>query len=124
MKTNYQWENVGEHGAFAHGYVDLFKTTVKEKKAYAIINYLPQFEDKDSKVVLTLLLEGEEGEWTKGEIKSMMYDAEERVREVARVKFKIHNVLDYMTAQFFYLKDVDGFAFGNSADFAFEKRIT
>ena len=37
---NYNCEIVTDYGAYEHGYVDVYKTTVNDNKLFAIINYL------------------------------------------------------------------------------------
>jgi hypothetical protein len=120
---NFQWKTVVEHGQYEHGFVDVFQTTIDGKKAVAIINYLPQFEDKDQKVLTTLLLEGPKNIWTEGKVKSLLYDCEDRLRDVSYFKFRAFGKLDYMTIQTFFIKQLDDFEFGTNGDFSFETHI-
>ena len=120
---NYNWEKITEYGQYENGFVDVFSTNIKNKKAYVILNYLPQFEDKDQKVLTTLLLEGENTLWSEGVIKSILFDCEDRIREIANFKFRVFNILEYMTVQTFFIKEIDNFKFGTNGDFSFEKAI-
>lgn len=115
---NFDWE-ITENGQYEHGFVDVFKTTIDGKKAVAIINYLPQFEDKDQKVLTTILLETPKNFWTEGKVKSIIYDCEERLREVSYFKFRAFGILDYMTIQTFFIKQIDDFELGTNGDFSF-----
>ena len=69
---NFDWEIEG-HGQYEHGFVDVLRTTIDSKEVVAIINYLPQFEDKDQKVLVTILLETPKIFWTEGKVKSIIY---------------------------------------------------
>lgn len=122
---NYKWETVEDRGQYENGHVEIFRATINGLIAIAIINYLPQFEgkDEDQKLVTTLLLEGNKVEWTEGIVKSILYDCEDRIRNVSNFYFRIFNSLEYMTTQTFYFKDLKGFEFGKSGDLSFETPI-
>lgn len=122
---NYNWETIENYGQYENGFVEVFRTTINDLIAIAIINYLPQFkdEDEDQKVITTLLLEGEKNTWTEGKVKNILYDCEDRIRDISNFKFRIFNRLKYMTIQTFHFKDLKDFQFGNNGDFGFEKPI-
>lgn len=116
---NYIWQTIGEYGQFEHGFVDVFSTTIDNKKTYASLSYLPQFEDKDQKVMVTILFEGEKSFWTEGKVKSILSDCEDKIKQDSNFKFKVFNRLEYMTFQTFYIKNLDNLEFGRNGDFSF-----
>lgn len=116
---NYTWTLIKEYGQYEFGFVDVYKTIIENKNAFVIINYLPQFEDKDQKVISTLLLEGEKNNWTEGQVKSILFDCQDRIESVSNFKFRIFNKLEYMTIQTFYIKEIQNLEFGSSGDFTF-----
>ncbi|RBW57143.1 hypothetical protein DS884_11190 [Tenacibaculum sp. E3R01] len=117
---NYKWTKEVEYGQYENGFVDVFQTVINGNKAFAIINYLPQFKDKDQKVLTTLILESNKDNWSKGTIKDILFDCEDRIKNVANLKFRVFNKLDYMTIQTFFIKDIENFEFGTNGDFSFE----
>ncbi|GAA0193408.1 hypothetical protein GCM10009122_56340 [Fulvivirga kasyanovii] len=117
---NFDWKTITEQGQYEHGFVDIFLTTIEGRKAYVIINYLPQFNDKDQKVLTTLLLEGEKTFWTEGRVKWILHDCEDRVKDVSNFKFRVFNKLDYMTIQTLFIPKIEDLNLGTSGDFGFE----
>ncbi|RKE77876.1 hypothetical protein DEU39_3509 [Chryseobacterium sp. AG363] len=49
IDMNYKWEILNEQDQYAIGFVDVIKSIINNKNANVIINYLPQFADKDQK---------------------------------------------------------------------------
>lgn len=123
IDMNYKWEILNERGQYAIGFVDVIKSIINNKNANIIINYLPQFADKDQKILTTILLEGKKEDWTEGTVKKILYDCEERINRIANFKFRIFNNLEYMTVQIFYIKNIDYLKYGSHGDFSFEEPI-
>jgi hypothetical protein len=114
---NNTWVNVAEHGQHAHGFVDILDSNIENKKYRIIINYLNQLKTKEQNIICTLFLEGNKDSWTKGTIKELMYSCETRIKEVRSVKFKHKSDLELISIQFYYVKELSEFEFGNFADF-------
>lgn len=116
---NLTWNTIAERGQYETGFVDAFQTILKGKKAVAIITFLPQFEDKDQKVLFTLLLEGKRHEWTQGTINDILEDVENRIKNMENLRFRIFNSLEYMTIQIFNLNNIEDFECLNIGDYTF-----
>ena len=116
---NYQWKKIVERGQYETGFVDVFNAVINEKKAYTIINYLPEFEDKAQKAVVTFLLEGQKSNWTERQVKDIFYDCEDIVKRDVSTKFKVFNNLENIITQTFCIKEIDQFDFVTNGDWSF-----
>ncbi len=118
---NFEWIKTADKGQYENGFVEVYETLNKRGlKAVAIITYLPQFIDKNEQnVVLTVLLEGEKDYWTEGTIKSIFHDVEDRLKEMANLKFRTFNSLDYMMTQIFYLSKLETINYLSSGEQSF-----
>ncbi len=115
---NFEWKQIAERGEYAIGFVDVYEL-VGEKKAIAIIRYLPQHSETKQRVVFTLLLEGEKEGWTKGMISDIFEDAENRIKNAEYFKFNNFNSLDCMDRQIFTLRKIDDFDYLGHGDYNF-----
>jgi len=114
---NYTWETLFKKGQPAIGYVDAFKLE-SPIKAIVIINYLPQFEGTEKQVVhVTIFLEGKKGDWTKGQLSSIMQDAGDCVDNNEYFKYKILNSLDYLNTQTFYVEKLNNIDYLSHGDY-------
>lgn len=119
---NYKWDKNTDEGQYEHGFVEEYQTSINSKKVIAIITYLPQFEDKkDQNIVLTVLLEGEKEKWTEGTIKNILFDVEDRIKEMENFKFRHFNSLDFMMTQIFYTEKLNDLKYFSSGDQSFLK---
>jgi len=119
---NYKWIKNTDRGQYENGFVEVYETSINNKKVIAIITYLPQYEDKtDQNIVLTVLLEGEKGDWTEGTIKNIFFDVEDRIKEVENFKFRSFNSLDFMMTQIFYTEKLNELKYFSSGDLSFLK---
>ena len=117
---NYTWNKSTDRGQYENGFVEVYETSIKSKKAVAIITYLPQYDDKkDQNIVLTVLLEGEKESWTEGTIKDILFDVEDRIKAMENFKFRHFNSLDFMMTQIFYAEKLSELKYLNSGDYSF-----
>lgn len=119
---NYIWIKNTDEGQYENGFVEVYETSLNEKKVIAIITFLPQFKDKhDQNIVLTVILEGVKENWTEGNIKDIFYDVEDRIKEVENFKFRVFSKLDFMMTQIFYTSKISDLNYLNSGEFSFKK---
>ncbi|MEO5776678.1 MAG: hypothetical protein ABIQ27_07215 [Flavobacterium sp.] len=117
---NFKWSKVNDRGQYENGFVDMFEAIINDKKAVAIITYLPQFEDKkDQNALLTVLLEGDKINWTKGNIKNIFYDVENEIKNKENLKYRVFNSLDYMMTQVFYMSKLERIEYLSSSEHNF-----
>ena len=118
----YNWIKNTDEGQYQNGFVEVYETSINENKIIAIITYLPQFEDKQKQnIVLTILLEGEKDKWTEGTVKNILFDVEDRIKEVENFKFRSFNSLDFMMTQIFYTNKLSDLNYLNSGEYSFIK---
>jgi hypothetical protein len=115
---NFEWKKIAEKGQYEIGFIDVYEIVYK-LKAIAIINYLPQFEQKKQRVIFTLILEGIKSNWTEGTISNIFEDVENRIKGVEYFKFNNFNSLDYMDTQIFTIKRIENFNYFNHGDLSF-----
>jgi hypothetical protein len=119
---NYNWAEIIDKGQYENGFVEVYETSINKNKVIAIITYLPQFEDKqDQNIVLTIFLEGEKNQWTEGTIKNILFDVEDRIKEVENFRFRVFSKLDFMMTQIFYTSKINDINYLNSGEFSFMK---
>lgn len=106
------------HGQHAIGFVDIFELD-NYKKATCIVNYLPMFNELYRHVHVTILIEGKSGDWTDCEVKELLNDICDYVKEKENDKFKYGNKLSYINTQMFYIDKIKNFELLNHGDFAF-----
>ena len=64
---NYNWETTLEKGQTAIGFLEVYESVIKGRNVRALVNYLPQFLDRDEKNAhVTLFFEGARTELTDG----------------------------------------------------------
>ena len=115
---NFEWKNIAERGQYSTGFIDIYEL-IQKPKAFAIIYYLPQYEQTKQRVLFTLILEGEKINWTKGMISNIFEDAENRIKNAEYFKFNNFNSLEHMDTQIFTVKNIDNFDYLNHGDFTF-----
>lgn len=117
---NYNWIKITDRGQYENGFVEVYETSTNNKKVIVIITYLPQYEDKkDQNIVLTVLLEGKKENWTEGTIKNILFDVEDRIKEIENFKFRHFNSLDFMMTQIFYTEKLNELKYLNSGEHSF-----
>ncbi|HWD86793.1 MAG TPA: hypothetical protein VG367_01620 [Mucilaginibacter sp.] len=116
---NFEWKKLAGRGQYEIGFIDVYKL-IYRKKAIAIIYYLPQHSDKQQRVILTLILEGEKLNWTDGDLNGIFEDAENTIKNAEYFKFNNFNSLEYMDTQLFTIKSIEDFQLLNYGDFSFE----
>jgi len=117
---NYEWKQIAERGQYELGFIDIYEL-VYEKKAIAIIHYLPQHTQVKQRVVFTLILEGKKGDWTNGIINNIFEDIENRIKNIEYFKFNNFNSLEYMDSQIFIIKQIQDFDYFSHGDFSFNQ---
>jgi len=116
---NFKWKQIFEKGQYSNGFIDIFESIIDGNRAVAIINFLPQFEDTDQKVLTTILLEHPKHNWTEGKIKSILFDCEDYVKNLSSFRFRVIGELHYMTIQTLFIEKIDNLQLGNFGDFSF-----
>ncbi len=117
---NYNWNLTTDKGQFATGFTQVYEAIVNGNRVITCINYQPIFDNEnDRKVLTTILLEGNEKEWTKGIVKSIFHDMQLKIVNEEENKFNKGNKLEHMTIQVHYLEKLNNFESGISGDYSF-----
>ena len=95
-------------GQDAIGFVDIYELDY-DKNATCIVNYLPMFDESYCHVYVTVLLEGERREWTKGEISEILNGLCEDVELNEEKKFETGKKLSYVNYQLIYIDKIENF---------------
>lgn len=117
---NFVWKQLAEKGQYGIGFIDVYELQ-GQRKAIAIINYLPQHSETKQRVILTLILEGDKVSWTDGTLHSIFEDAEHRIKSAEGFKYNNFNSLDYMDTQILTIENLTEFDYLNHGDYTFLK---
>lgn len=117
METNFVWLKLDDRGQQATGYIEVYEL-IGANRAIAILHFMSQHTHVKGRLSLTLLLEGNQNNWTKGTVDRIFEDVENRIKAVEYDRFKDFEPLKQIDTQIFTIKSINGFSYLNHGDWA------
>lgn len=108
---NYNWNKTNTRGQSHIGFVDTYELNL-QNNAILIIHYLSQINGKNPIVMVTVLLEGEKSDWSKGKINDILQDSGDLVKNNS-----LNYNVGFLNTQLFYLENLNDFSYLNHGDY-------
>ena len=115
---NFDWITIAEKGNYDEGFVDIYAKDTLDR-AIVVLSFLAQHSDPKPRVLITVLLEGEIRDWTKGNISNIFQDAEDYIKNVMNTKFRYIRNIDNVQHQILTIKNIDEFEYVRHGDYNF-----